>query len=175
MGAANSGRVNFPGSSQTVDSRRSNKRRECQHYTEAPNGDALRRDIGVDVRNVEAGFLPGEAGFREVLELLRQPIEYRGSELHLPRISHRKTAEQMGGGKPGWLPIRSESEPADHAHQAAARRGADYHGLPERAATLAGRGQARPGAIPASAVCEVRRSALSGIPGRTASEFPGHF
>src|SRR5271154_1217414 len=49
-------------------------------------GEDLRRDFGVGVSSLEAGFLSGEAGIGEVSRLLRDAAEFRGSELHVSAL-----------------------------------------------------------------------------------------
>lgn len=58
-------------------------------------GAGLRWDVGLGVRELEAGFLPGKASFRKIFGALLRTAEHRGSELHLPAISHREVAAWM--------------------------------------------------------------------------------
>src|SRR5579872_4014723 len=54
---------------------------------EFPNGQSVCGHLRMGLRHVETGFLSCEAGCRQVSWLLRNPPEFRGTELHVPPLS----------------------------------------------------------------------------------------
>src|SRR5690348_146793 len=131
---------------------------QARHFSyTARHGKGLRRDFGMVVRELEAGFLSGETGVREIPQLLRHAGQFRRSELHVPAVPDGQTAGGLDRRDGGRFQVRFESPPDDYAYQAAAR----HFGLADAVllfpAPAGGFGQARSGAVPAAAQFEVRR------------------
>ena len=82
------------------------------------HGDGLRRDLGMGVSGVEAVVLSGEAGLGKVSRILREPLEFDRSELHVPAFSHGEVAGGLGGRHACRIQVCDQGAPIDHAHQA---------------------------------------------------------
>src|SRR5580693_3428131 len=127
------------------------------------------------VCNMEARFLSSKASFGEVSGALLFAAEHRRGELHLPPFPHGETSTRLDGCDASGLQIRSESQPEDHAHQAAERCRRLHIGIRRILATV-GRGKkAGAGAVPTASIPEVRRGVAEGFFGSTPAKFAQRF
>src|SRR5215472_18569283 len=68
---------------------------------------------------MEGELLPREASRPRDAQLLRQAVFDRRDQPQFLQDAHRNDAAKLGKKRPGRLPVRFESEPADHAYQEA--------------------------------------------------------
>ncbi len=75
--------------------------------------------LRLGIFELETGILSSTASSTEVLGVLRDSIELRRSELHLPPVANREDACRLAGRDRRWLSLLVQGAAADHSHSSA--------------------------------------------------------
>ena len=82
-------------------------------------GAIFRRNFGMGLPNLEAGFLSGQAGAEEISGTLRHAAQYGRGELHFPATGERNHHPELAARHARAFSFRGQGASGHHAHQAA--------------------------------------------------------